>query len=257
MIRRLIVIWLSLSACLVGQDSGPGRGWIVVETVPRGADVYIDSKFCGKTPVERFTLPAGKHVVSAFAPSLASWNGFSKTDTITILANLETKLKWELGAMIVINSIPSGSSILLDGRPLGVTPLVLRSLEPLTGEALLEKEGYQPARVGIDDSSSLHVVLLKPLDGKKEYPSHDVLGVLTNGEASGEWVHYIAGATMIASGFFAAYFKEQANSSFREYQTSQDPARLDATGKFDRLSGFSFALTQISFGVLAYKLLLE
>ncbi|MEK6566481.1 MAG: PEGA domain-containing protein [Bacteroidota bacterium] len=256
MIRRLIIV-ISCAGRLVGQEPSHEKGWVVVETVPRGADVYIDSQFCGKTPVERFTLAAGKHVVSAFIPSLTSWNGFSKTDTITIVANQETKLKWDLGALVVINSIPSGSSIQLEGRLLGVTPFVLRSSEALKGEMLVQKEGFQAARVGIDDTRSLHVVLLKPLNGQNENLSPDVLGPITNGETSGQLIHYVAGATMIASGFLSAYFKAQANTNFREYQSSQDPARLDATGKFDRLSGFSFTLMQFSFGVLAYKLLLE
>jgi hypothetical protein len=49
------------------------KGACRVDSVPQGADVYVDGQAAGKTPVLLKDLPAGKHYVRALLPSGEKW----------------------------------------------------------------------------------------------------------------------------------------------------------------------------------------
>lgn len=233
-------------------------GWVSISTIPAGAYMCIDSQYQGKSPLDRIELAAGKHVVRAFYPSLTSWNGISKVDSVVVVEGHETTISWELGSLVSLTSVPSGSLVLYEGQQLGVTPFFYKSGLELHGDFLLQKEGFEPAQVAVNGRGYFgRTVRLKRVDAQQERRFSDVLSQNSNGEPADQWMNYVAGSAMIVSGFFAAYYKDHANRNFDNYQESKDPAILNSVRRFDKLSGISFTITQLGFGVLAYKLLLE
>lgn len=220
--------------------------------------MYIDSLYVGNSPLDRIELAAGKHVVRVFYPSLTSWNGISKVDSVIVVGGHETTINWELGSLVSLTSVPSGSLVLYEGRQLGVTPFFYKTALELHGDFLLQKEGFEPAQVTVNGRGYFgRTVRLKRVDGQQERRFLDVLSQNSNGEPADQWMNYVAGSAMIVSGFLAAFYKDHANRDFDNYQESKDPAMLNSVRRFDKLSGISFTITQLSFGVLAYKLLLE
>lgn len=247
---------IAASSNLGAQEKAGAVGALSVLSVPPGAEVYVDSDFVGIAPKEVAGLKTGLHIVRAFYPSVTSWNCFSRIDTVNIQPGSNVNLMWEFGSIINLNTVPSGASVLYNREPLGVTPFMWKSRESLQGIFTLEKAGYQRHEVfspGRGYFSSL-IWLTKNPDVR---PPGDILDAQVDGETAQPWMTYLAGSAMIVSGFLAAYFKDQANRNFNEYQKTQDQSTLDTKDRLDRLSGVSFVLTQISFGILAYKLLLE
>jgi len=60
---------------------------------------------------------------------------------------------------------------------------------------------------------------------------------------------------MIGFGVASAYLNFEANKNYDLYVATDDQKYLDATHRYDRAALWSLALTQVSFGVLAYLLL--
>lgn len=63
----------------VAAARGGPNGFITIDSSPVYADIYVDGKHRGQTPLVRLSLPPGKHTVKAVAPS-----GPTKTLTIMI-----------------------------------------------------------------------------------------------------------------------------------------------------------------------------
>ena len=256
--RRLIFLLFVILLNMSAQERERTTGWLSISSLPTGADTYVNSFYLGKTPLDRIELAAGKHVVRAFYPSLTSWNAISKVDSVVVVGGHETTISWEFGSLVSLTSVPSGSSVSYEGRQLGVTPFFYMSSQELHGNFLLQKEGFEPAQVGVSGSGYFgRTVRLDRVNAKQEQLFLDVLSLDSNGETADQWMNYVAGSAMIVSGFLAAYYKDHANRNFDNYQEFKDPAMLNSVRRFDKLSGISFTITQLSFGILAYKLLLE
>ncbi len=103
-------------------------GEINIVTIPSGADVTIDGKAMGTSPV-RATVSAGKHTYSAKLPGRPASEGI-----ITVAKGMSVKksVDWSGGAtapsgIVEVRTIPPGASVAADGAPLsGRTPANFR-----------------------------------------------------------------------------------------------------------------------------------
>jgi len=75
--------------------------------------------------------------------------------------------------------------------------------------------------------------------------------------AGAGWTTYAAAASTISFGIASAYLNYEANKNYDQYVATGDQKYLDATHRYDRAALWFLALTQVSFGVLAYLLLSE
>ncbi len=69
------------------------KGSCRVDSIPQGADVYVDGQSAGKTPVLIRDLPSGKHWVRALLPSGEKWG-----EVVDVPARAETHLRAHSGA---------------------------------------------------------------------------------------------------------------------------------------------------------------
>ncbi|MBI4429581.1 MAG: PEGA domain-containing protein [Ignavibacteriales bacterium] len=250
----LVVLVLGTRA----EEKKKTTGWLSVSTKPTGADLVVDGHYRGKTPLNRIELDAGKHVVKAFYPALAAWNASFKVDSVVVVEGFETTIDWEMESMVNLNSFPSGSFVYREGRILGVTPFLFKSSQGVSGMVVVQKEGFEPANITLVGSGYLaRTVRLNRLDDREEWNFSDVLAADANGEKENQWLNYAAGSVMILSGVLAAHYKDIANREFDNYERTRNLESLNSVRRFDKLSAISFTFTQLSFGVLAYKLLLE
>ncbi len=63
--------------------------------------------------------------------------------------------------------------------------------------------------------------------------------------------------SFVALGAATAYFKIKADKRFNDYKKTNNSSLLDETNKYDTISGVTFSLMQINFGVLVYYFLRE
>jgi len=130
---------LSATLSLFGQKTGA----VTIKSTPSGATILIDNINRGSTPMTISNLMAGGH------PLVLKKTGYNdyKTNIIVTAGRTNnytfsmTKLPSTTGS-IVVNSIPSGATILLDGVNKGTTNRTLDDISPGTHMIVVEKAGY-------------------------------------------------------------------------------------------------------------------
>ena len=127
------------------------------ETNPEGAEVYIDGKLSGTTPVTLF-INSGSHVVEYF---MAGYESESKSiyvepEEVVILENVKlTRQKINLN----ISSSPSTASIIINGVFVGVTPYEYRYSKGEELEINITRLGYEPQQIKLPSSDNLNQTL--------------------------------------------------------------------------------------------------
>lgn len=229
------------------------RGWITVQAGPQRADVFVDSVFLGKSPIEKAAIPAGKHLLKLFFPDVMAWDRAAWADSFTVAPGEEVRKTIDPQVRVKLNSIPYGATVFQDGKELGVTPLSLVFAGVGQRRFLIRKEGYQESEINSADMTTpSRIVQLAPLAGPEDIRGDIILGNINKTE---HWYTVVSGATMIVSGILSAYLKDKANREFDRYLESQNIDFLNSTNSLDRQASTAFILTQISFGVLIYLLL--
>ncbi|MGB2867228.1 MAG: PEGA domain-containing protein [Bacteroidota bacterium] len=262
----VLITTILLGQTLYGQGSGATNsdslspkareGWITVQTGPRRADIFLDSVFLGKSPIEKKAIPAGKHFLKIISPDVMAWDRVERTDSLTVVPGEEAKRTIDFGVRVKLNSIPYGATVLQEGREVGVTPLSLVIAGSGQRKFSFRKDGYEEVEASLSDTTApTWLVRMAPLTGQEDDAHRDIILGNLNGGKTEQWITVASGATMIVSGILSAYLKDKANREFGRYLESQNADFLTSTRSLDRQASTAFILTQISFGVLTYILL--
>ncbi len=252
--KKLLSIFV-IAIPLQAQDPSQAGGTVTIRTDPPEAEVYLDSLKLGISPLLNVPIAPGMHRLTLFYPSSAAWNSLMRTETLSVDRGEAIEKMFELGSRISLASIPSGSKVVLQGKELGMTPMFFRSATKLSGDLVLEKEGFEKAVVPFSGVSASGLVTLRR--SQEEKPSGDVVFEVPRSNGSRQWATYLSAAGMVTSGVVAAYFKERANKRFDLYLETRNPSYLASTERNDRRSAIAFFLTQVGFGLLTYFLLSE
>jgi hypothetical protein len=102
-------------------------GTVVIESNPRGAEVFVDGSSKGLTPLT-IALPAGKHALELRRRGVPP-----RQFTLDVSPGEQIKQQIDLSnarvvGTLVIASNPKGAKVLVDGKERGVTPLTLSDL---------------------------------------------------------------------------------------------------------------------------------
>lgn len=230
---------------------------VTILTDPPGADLFIDSMYVGKSPLQRIPVQRGGHHIRAFYPSMFSWNATVREEALEILDAVNLEKLLVLDKTVAIQTNPSDGNVLHNGKSIGSTPLYVRKASTIDGDLIIRKSGYDSLVVPWSEINKGFLRLqLQPAGGPGTIlPPGDLRGpdlVVTD-----HWPTYVSGLTMILSGVTSAYFKDQANKEFERYLVSKNPASLSTTNRLDRQAAISLVISQISFLVLSYLILSE
>ena len=119
----------------------PATGKLTVNSNPSGAEVYIDGKKVGTTPLRNYTIPEGIHEVAVRKAGYAE-RAYAISIKYGELKVLNVTLSPEIGKLTV-KSNPSGAEVYVDGKKVGTTPLENYTVTAGTHEITLIKDGYQ------------------------------------------------------------------------------------------------------------------
>jgi hypothetical protein len=112
---------------------------MVIDSIPSGAQVYIDGSLKGITPVTIRSITTGDHAVMLKMTGYADF-----PSTATIPAGGEFREIYTLSCNILsVDSIPSGASITVDGTVQGTTPRTIRAILAGDHTVLLNLAGYE------------------------------------------------------------------------------------------------------------------
>ncbi|MGB7218908.1 MAG: PEGA domain-containing protein [Vicinamibacterales bacterium] len=117
------------------QAAGSGR--LIVDTTPPGAQVVVDGKASGTTPVT-LTLQAGVHTVEVRG------GGIVRSIPVTVVAGTEVAQYIELPkgspapGQLQVRTEPAGARVTVDGLARGLSPVTIGDLAPGQHSVVLE-----------------------------------------------------------------------------------------------------------------------
>ena len=120
----------------------PATGFLTLYSSPDNAEVVIDGRLLGRTPLQNHELPAGTYTVK-FAHE-----GNVSEYALTIQAGETTEYthRFQGFASVRIRTIPSDSNVYINGEPAGQgSPVELGGLLPGTYTVSVRKSGYASA----------------------------------------------------------------------------------------------------------------
>ena len=161
-------------------------GWIVLDSEPSGASVYINDEFVGNTPLSNYKQAYGTYQYKVERP-----NYYPATGIIELSADkFEQKvvLKPAFGSISVKSSI-AGAKILLDGKNTGKqSPATLTEIPSGTHTISLQLDKYAPMKqeVTVEDGHAANVsmtldarfarITINSLDGAEIYSNGKLIG---------------------------------------------------------------------------------
>ena len=118
--------------------------WLVINSVPSGADIYIDDKPANQTPYQN-ELPIGKHTYSLSRDLYLPTAGVvdlttDKKETVNVT------MKPDFGTLKITTTPESGATVSIDGQPTGkVTPCTLEQVKSGEHTVAVRLNMYQTA----------------------------------------------------------------------------------------------------------------
>lgn len=142
-------------------------GRVLVRSTPAGAEVMVNGELRGRTPLALRDLPLGTYVIAVSRPGHASEQhsvlltaarpsqsleigftgtagprGASGATSGAAAASSTTAAPGAAIGSLMIESRPVGATVFVDGRVVGVTPMMLERLAPGAHAVRLERAGY-------------------------------------------------------------------------------------------------------------------
>ena len=129
---------------------------------PTGAEITILGKPAGTTPKVTKPVPAAMYIVKV------SKDGYEPAWLpVNVVAGRQTDVHFQLEpekAAVLIDSEPSGAQVMMNGREVGVTPLLLPALSLGDYTASVQKDGYTKREVKWTVPNSRPFKVMAPLE---------------------------------------------------------------------------------------------
>jgi serine/threonine-protein kinase len=134
-------------------------GQLIVHSSPAKAGVLIDGSWRGRTPLTIKGLTVGTHAVRVVEDGYIAETRRVAVDARAAGTTVSFQLSKVRGperpsaaaarpgvttGRLLLESRPSGAAVLIDGRVVGTTPLLLSDLEPGTRQVRIELPGHKP-----------------------------------------------------------------------------------------------------------------
>ncbi|MFQ6618922.1 MAG: PEGA domain-containing protein [Fidelibacterota bacterium] len=249
----LFVVWAVIHALNTSTSSGMipderrANGYINVKGRVEGLKVFIDGSFAGNTPLENFALTSGFHRIVVKNPHLYLWNAEDWVKDIYVVADSILSFEIDFKKHHLINSTPYSSSVYLNGRMVGLTPLYLNLKK---GDKIkVKKGGYIEREITADSILGKSLVDLKLLTEMDNRFVSGKIGVV--GKGKNKYITYSSLLFTAFTGFSSAYFKIKADNAYSNYKRSITPWSIseyfNRTKKYDRYSLTAFVLFEGGF----------
>lgn len=130
------------------QPQPPSQATLSVDSDPRGAEVYLDGRYQGTTPLRVGSQP-GRRTLRLELDGYRAWErtlSLSPGETMRIDADLERIVR---DGTLRFESSPSGADVYVDGRYLGTTPLGPRDFSEGGHDVEFRRDGYRTERTSV------------------------------------------------------------------------------------------------------------
>lgn len=158
-------------------------GNLIAKSTPEKAEVYIDGRQKGRTPLE-LSLDEGKYTVKF---RKKPFDDFTKE--VKVVSEKSSEIHGVLGGNIKIKSEPPKVRFYLDKKLIGLAPFVTQQFTKGLYEFMVKKDGYTPNRISVSVSnrktSLLKVKLYRKTGSIVMESEPDVASVYLDGKNRG------------------------------------------------------------------------
>jgi len=238
LLTNSLFICLSLSSAYYAQDCTAS---VVIHTNLEYAELLLNdsTKQVGKD--FNLNLSLGTYIITLSANS-REWNSQIIMDTLTIVDCSNLVYKYDFTERLLFDSNPQNVYVIQSDTLIGFTPLWL-------------EDDFQSLLLKKPDYSDLVVSPNELVSGVK--PELSFIGEYKSESFYETTLFKVLTGTLIALGATTAYYKLEADKTFDEYQITGDPALQEQTEKYDTISGVTFVVMQINFGLILYLFLAD
>jgi len=258
--KTLLIIALLLYNLSVGQTQPNGSiekgiAFIKIISAEQGVLFYMDDSLVGAVTNTEFEIVSGFHTlkVSSMTDSWTAvdwnWQGMIKADSVYIF-NIETK------RFIMINTVPFGATVIINGENIGTTPFMLER----SGQAVdIIMTNYMPVRLEAKqfiNREFIDVTLVNEIPSEEIKSAQLIYGIAMKRDKMLLRTTYLL--TGLA-GITTVYFKFEADKAFKKLPGTillKDQIYLeDKIKKYDDLAAVSFGTFQIGFLYSIYRVI--
>ena len=168
----------------------PTFGWLTITSEPAGAEIVINGKKVGATPIQDMETDPGNYEIVAHSAGhidarkkIVLARGKRQEIALTLqLVKAEPSLGW-----LTVKSTPSGFSVFVDGNVVGSTPVEEMEVSPGEHEVAVRGARYYEAKkkVVIEKGKRQTMALkLEPREGEIKVRAVDEKGNAVEGEVS-------------------------------------------------------------------------
>ena len=147
----------------VKVDLTSNLGTLVVTSRPKNAEVLLDGKVRGRTPLKDNSVEEGAHSLELRRTGYISVQKkiSVKRKETTYVNDVVMEVK---SGSISIASRPAGAKVTVNGKNYGDTPVKLSNLKPGNFSIYLEKEGFDPVKRDVELPPGENLELMLSLD---------------------------------------------------------------------------------------------
>lgn len=245
--KKFLFIVGSILILAITSFSQTEKSFLTVKSNFTNAKIYLDSVFVGVTPLDCLVIDSGKYLLKVVYPDESYWHKSIYIDTLIVVPCSILERYIDFKKKYFITSSPYGAKIFYEDSLIGTTPCYAE-FENFSPLIKIKKEGYEPVLLHLEENKKLVNVILSET---KDYSQK--LKVLRNVDISPSV--YIAGAGSIIFGSTAAILKVKADKYYKNYRSNGDDGALKKVKEYDKLSGISLVICELSNLVLIYLLL--
>ncbi len=135
-------------------------GVIGIQTVPPGAEVIIDGRSYGRSPIEQ-VVPVGQHNYEVRMSGMGSRDGTFTIREEGHIVRLRVPLSSDVSStgIVEVRTIPPGATVFVDGKPAGgMTPMSFR-VPAGSHTVTISLSGYRPVQRNIEVSAGQAAVI--------------------------------------------------------------------------------------------------
>jgi len=200
--------------------------WVVIESIPSEAQVFVDDKPVGKTPFSReFIL--GQHQYRIEYPMYHSDAGLFTLDVISGKQRINATLKPNFGSISISSNPESGADVMLDGKPTGQkTPCALNELLSGTHRITIKRDMYYDAwqDVIVEDSKTTKVSLtMNPAYGELSITTKPESDIYIEGVKVGNGTYNVRKTT----GFYTIEARKDKHTADSKKVEVSDGQKID------------------------------
>ncbi len=243
-----LALFLSISLSI--ELRAQAAGYLSIRAAEGNLVALVDSKSVLVLPVDSIRLTAGNHTVKI--QNAAQWNAFVLDTTVVIAAGNVSLLTIPERHTYTILSEPSGASVTVHDKTLGVTPLSVTTDRPMPLPLALSLSHFETLMIDPP---------LQPLTRARLFPdgTSESNRVFDGSHSIRNYSGWIYGSitTGILSGTISVMAKTRADKYNDNYLSTGNLSQRDKSKTLDLVAASTLLITEVSFGVLSYLLLTQ